>query len=77
MPNTLQAAFLSACLMASCNPSRSCLWTMKDITGLCNVLSPSFSEPPLSTDFISADMAAEGCFNRDIPPSTKIEKCVE
>jgi hypothetical protein len=42
---------------------------MKDITGRCKALSPSFSAPPLSTDVISLDMADEGCFNRDMPPS--------
>ena len=69
MANTLQAAFLRACFMASCSPSRSCLCMMKDMTGLWRARSSS-SGHFLSTVCSSFSMAADGCFRSDIPPSS-------
>ena len=75
MANTLQAAFLRACFMASCSPSKSCLCTMKDMTGLWRARSSS-SWHFLSTVWSSFSMAADGCFRSDIPPSTDQNICV-
>ena len=75
MANTLQAAFLRACFMASCSPSKSCLCTMKDMTGLWRARSSS-SGHFLSTVWSSFSMAADGCFRSDIPPSRNQNICV-
>ena len=62
---TLQAAFLRACLMASCKPSKSCLCTTNNITGLFNARKPSV---PPSTNLASN---ADGRLSKEVPSSVQ------
>lgn len=70
--NTRQVAFLKACLIASCKPSRSCLCMIKAMTGRLRAFSwfdiGWLELLPLSTELINFVMAADGCFN-NVPPS--------
>lgn len=66
MANTLQADFLSACLMATSRPSRSWCWITKARTGHWKFLSPLLREPWAE---ISLDSSGEGCLSREDPTS--------
>lgn len=66
MANTLQADFLSACLMATSRPSRSWCWITKARTGHWKFLSPLLREPWAE---ISLDSSGDGCLNREDPTS--------
>lgn len=64
--NTLQADFLSACLMATSRPSKSWCWITKAKTGHWKFLSPLLSEPCAE---ISLDSSGEGCRKSEDPTS--------
>lgn len=66
MAKTLQADFLSACLMATSRPSRSWCWITKARTGHWKFLSPLLREPWAE---ISLDSSGEGCRSREDPTS--------
>lgn len=66
MANTLQADFLSACLIATSRPSRSWCWMTKARTGHWKFLSPLLREPWAE---ISLDSSGEGCRSREDPTS--------